>query len=285
MPQSNKPQFRLNLGDLDVKARVTFTTTPKDTPMAEDFRAAAVKRYQGYLRDSISCGFRPVLAKAGDRSLNIANGHQSQPSLRTKRLLKTLPRLNTCPRLDTGSAPSTRCPLNTRRPVHTMCPIGTKCPLNTKCHQQKHEDPVPDYFSLAGGWERYVAPTKYVFDWHNYMRKDAENVVEAIGHYMAITNDWRVNPPAKEDPPARAAREARQVQFYNSLMHEVYVLEKLVEVMEGNEPPNDLRAEEYGEWRYWTARNAVEKVREERRWREEWARGLPHMRLLVLRKD
>ena len=25
--------------------------------------------------------------------------------------------------------------------------------------------------------------------------------------------------------------------------------------------------------------------REERRWREEWARGLPHMRLLVLRKD
>lgn len=284
MPQSNKPQFRLNLGDLDMKARVTFATAPKDTPMVEDLRAAAVKRYQGYLRDSISCGFRPVLAKAGYRSLNIANRHQSQPSLRARRLLKALPRLNTGHALNTGCPSNTGCPTKTRRPVNTMCPIGTKCPLNTKC-QQKYEDQVPDYFSLAGGWERYVDPVERAFDWYNYMRKDAENVVGAIAHYRAIADQWRLHPPAKEDPPARAAREARQVQFYNSLMREVYGLEKLVDVMEGNEPPSDLRAEEYGEWRYWTARNAVEKAREERRWREEWARGFPGVRGLILRKD
>ncbi|KAM0701691.1 hypothetical protein Q7P35_010600 [Cladosporium inversicolor] len=284
MPQSKKPQFKLNLGDLDLKARITFTTNQQDSQMVEDSRAAAVKRYQGYLCDSISCGFRPVLAEADYRSLNIAHGNQTQPSLRTRRFLNALPRLNTgCSRLNSGCPSSTRSPNKTRRPVNAMCPIGTKCPLNTK-YQQKYKDPVSDYFSLAGGWQRYVGPEKRPFDWHNYMRKDAEHVLDSISRYMAITDDWRLHPPAKEDPPARAAREARQVQFYNSLMREVYGLEKLVDAMEANEPSDALLVELDGVWRYWTARNAVERAREERRLREEWARGFPHMRRLILQR-
>jgi len=73
--------------------------------------------------------------------------------------------------------------------------------------------------------------------------------------------------------------------FYDSLMREATGLDKLVDVMQGNEPPNDLLAEEYGEWRYWTARRAVEKARCERSLREEWAKKFPDMRCLVLQKS
>lgn len=267
MPQSKKPQLRLNLGKMDLRARITFATNPQDSPILEECRTAAVKRYKGYLHDSISCGFRPVLAKADHRSLNIVNGNQSRPSPRLKRLLNALPRLNT------GWPP-----LTIRRP-------------------QRHEDAVPDYFSLFGGWERYVQPhcrsatdaekglqsglVKGDFDWHAFMREDAERVLHAMTRYEAIAAHQRV-PLANEDPAARYARDARRVQFYNSLMRECYGLEQLVIFMEANEPPCVRLVPMYDEWRYQKAEWAVAAARDERRWREEWAMEFPDTRLMVL---
>ena len=164
MPQSKKPNFRLNLGEMDLTARITFTTNLHDAPMIEDFRAAAVKRYKGYLHDSIKCGLRPILARADHRSLNIAYGHQALPSQRTKRLLKALPRL------DTGCS----------------------------SREQKDEDSAPDYFSFCGGWERYVQRPSSPkdqdnFDWHSFMRADAEYALQSMQHYNAITEYNRVH--------------------------------------------------------------------------------------------
>lgn len=256
MPQSREPQLRLNLGDMDLRARLTSDTAPQDSPVMEDFRAAAVKRYQGYLHDSISCGFRPVLAKAADRSLNIANGNQSQPSPRMKRLLNTLPRLNT-------SSP----------------PLTIRCP-------QRHEDAMPDYFSLFGGWERYVHPPccaalKGNFDWHSFMREDAQRILHAMDRWTAVTAHQLV-PLANEKPAAHAAREARRVQFYNSLMRECYSLEQLVIWLVANEAPSVGLVPMYDEWRYRMAEWAVAAARDERRWREEWSMEFADTRLFVL---
>ncbi|GAB7327912.1 hypothetical protein MBLNU13_g11692t1 [Cladosporium sp. NU13] len=256
MRQSNEPQFRLNLGDMDLRARLTSSTAPQDSPVMEDFRAAAVKRYQGYLHDSISCGFRPVLARTAYRSLNIANGNQSQPSPRMKRLLNALPRLNT-------GWPS----------LQICCP-------------QRHEDAVPDYFSLFGGWERYVqlpccAAVKGHFDWHSFMREDAQRILHAMDRCAAITAHHNV-PLANEEPAARAAREARRVQFYNSLMRECYSLEQLVIWLVANEPFSVRLVPMYDEWRYRMAEGAIAAARDERRWREEWAMKFADARFFVL---
>lgn len=256
MPQSKKPQLRLNLGDLDLRARITISTAPPDSPMMGDSRAAAVKRYKGYLHDSIQCGLRPVLARADPRSLNIANGNQSQPSLRMRRLLNTLPRLNT------GWPPLT---------------IGCR---------PRHEDEVPDYFSLDGGWERYVQPpcdaaVKGRFDWHSFMREDAERILYAMARYEAITAHQSVV-LANEEPAARAAREARRVQFHNSLMRECYGLDQLLILMKANEPPSVRLVPMYDEWRYRMAEWAIAAARDERRWREEWALEFPDTRFFVL---
>ena len=256
MSQSKKPQLRLNLGDLDLRARIASTTTPQDSPVMEDFRAAAVKRYQGYLHDSISCAFRPILARANHRSLNIANGNQHQPSPRMKRLLNTLPRLNT------GTSPFA---------------IGCS---------QRYEDTVPDYFSLFGGRERCVHPpccaaAKGNFDWHSFMREDARHILRATERWTVVTAHQLV-PLANEEPAARAAREARRVQFYNSLMRECYSLEQLVIWLVANEAPSVSLVPIYDEWRYQKAEWAVAAARDERRWREEWAMEFPDTRFFVL---
>lgn len=267
MHQSKKPKFGLNLGDMDLRARIIISTAPPDSPMMEDSRAAAVQRYKGYLHDSISCGFRPVLARADHRSLNIACGNQSQPSLRMKGLLKALPRL------DTG-----------------WPPVKISCP-------RRHEDAEPDYFSLFGGWERYVqlpccsttAPEKCPqpttvkgsFDWHYSMREDAERILNAMARYEAIAAHQSVA-LANEEPAARAAREARRVQFHNSLMRECYGLDQLLIWMKANEPPSVRLVPMYDEWRHRMAVWAIEAARDERRWREEWALEFPDTRFFVL---
>lgn len=267
MPQSKKPQLRLNLGDMDLRARITISTAPPDSPMMEDSRAAAVKQYKGYLHDSISCAFRPVLERADPRSLNIASGNQPRPSQRMRRLLNTLPRL------DTGWPPLT---------------IGC---------QPRHEDEMPDYFSINGGWERYVqlpccfatgaekclesTAVKGNFDWHSFMREDAERILYAMARYDAISAHQSVV-LANEEPAAREAREARRVQFYNSLKRECYGLDQLLECMKANEPPSVRLVPMYDEWRYRMAVWAIEAARDERRWREEWALEFPDTRFFVL---
>jgi hypothetical protein len=254
MPQSKKPHFRLNLGDMDLTARITFATNPHDTPMIEDFRAAAVKRYKGYLHDSIKCGFRHILARADHRSLNIACGHQALPSQRTRCLLKALPRL------DTGCS----------------------------SREQKDEDSAPDYFSFCGGWERYVQrpstpDVQDNFDWHSFMRADAEYALNSMQHYNAIINYNRMH-LAKQDPAERAAREARQTKFFHSLDREVWGLEELVILMEAGKPEPGIIGTRpvRGEWRYSRAAEAIKEARDERRWRKVWAMQFSDTRLLIL---
>lgn len=254
MPQSRNPQFRLNLGELDLTARITFTTNPHDTPMIGDFRVAAVKRYKGYLHDSMKCGFRSILARADHRSLNIACGHQALPSRRSKRLLKALPRL------DTGSSPI----------------------------PQWHEDSVPDNFSFCGGWERYVQRPSSPddqdnFDWHSFMRADAEYALNSMQRYNEITEYNRVH-LAKQDPAERAAREARQTKFFHSLDREVWGLEELVILMEAGKPEPGIIGTRpvRGEWRYSRAAEAIKEARDERRWRKVWAMQFSDTRLLIL---
>jgi hypothetical protein len=239
---------------MDLTGRITFATKPHDTPMIEDFRAAAVKRYQGYLHDSIKCGFRPVLARADYRALNIACGNQALPSQRTKRLLKALPRL------DTGCSP----------------------------REQRHEDSVPDYFSLYGGWERWVqrpaTPDSHgSFDWHSFMRADAEYALQSMERFQAITDYNRVN-LAKQDPDERATREARETKFYNSLVNEILGLEKLVNLMEANDPGIIGTRPMCDELRYSRAVEGIKRARDERRWRRVWAMQFPDTRFLILQQ-
>jgi len=255
MPQSRKPHFRLNLGDMDLRARITFATNPYDTPMLEDLRAAAVKRYQGNLHASIQCGFRPVLARVSHRTLNILNGNQSQPSLRTRRLLNALPRLETGqPQLE-----------------------------------QRHEDSVPDYFSLFGGWERWAQPPPSIsipnpfatFDYYNYIRADVHYMAKALVRYHTVTMRNRRHATEQHDVE-RYAREAREGIFWLSLVSEKAEFERLVATMDANGagygvvmPPR------WAEWRYWTTVQAVERAHWERARRAEWAMCFEDTRLLV----
>jgi hypothetical protein len=149
---------------------------------------------------------------------------------------------------------------------------------------------VPDYFSLFGGWERWVqrpsTPNEHgSFDWHSFMRADAEYALQSMQRYQDITEYNHVH-LAKQDPAERAAREAREFKFYNSLLNEIWGLEKLVNLMEGNKPgPGIVGTRPVGgEWRYLRAVEGIRRARDERRWRKVWAMQFPDTRLLILQQ-
>lgn len=262
MSPSKKPQFTLNLGDLDATVRITSTIpTTQDSGIAES-RAGAVKRYKGYLHKSIRAGFSPVLANADYRSLNIAFGHQATPSMRTRRLLKALPRL------DTGQEQS---------PVVAI---------------------EEDYFSLAGGWELYVQepqpdlcmppPLSYAdrvrrnaergefFDWFAALQEENAHVRRATDRYKAFKK-LNPRPMGRESRADRFAREARSAEYNYSLLRErgiicraecLLITTRLPDYMLGLVPLCD-------EWRHRPYQQAIAQMLAERRWREKWAAMYP----------
>lgn len=264
MPEFKKPKCTLNLGDPDVAARITSTTVPQDSAIAE----CRVRRYQGYLRNSMIAGFSPALANAGSRSLNIAFGHQSPPSPRLRRLLNDLPRL------DTG--------------------VG-----------QRPLEPEQDYFSLFGGWERKVQPPPRpairitptlsnadrvrlpadvvgYFDWYTVMSEEAQRAQMATDRYIAVTELNRIV-MARQEAADRAAREAREAEFYRSLLRETAIVDHAAFWMRENEEPLLVGlVPMYDQWRYRTASKALERARDERRWREAWALEFADTRHLVM---
>jgi hypothetical protein len=124
------------------------------------------------------------------------------------------------------------------------------------------------------------------FDWHNFMRADAEYALQAMARYNAITEYNRVH-LAKQDPTERAAREARETKFFHSLWTEVWGLEELVNVMEAGKPePGVIGTRPVrGEWRYARAAEGIKRARDERRWRKVWAMQFSDTRCLILYQD
>jgi hypothetical protein len=89
MSAFKKPQLALNLGDMDLRTRITSICFA--SPDQAEWRAAAVKRYKCYLYGSMQCVFAFLLKQADHRSRNIAL-IQGVPSQRAKRLLSPAPR-------------------------------------------------------------------------------------------------------------------------------------------------------------------------------------------------
>lgn len=215
----------------------------------------------------MKCGFTPVLANAGYRSLNIARGHLSPPSSRVKRLLNALPRLN------------------------TACP-------------QEPKEPAEDSFSPFDGWQRYaeaaarpamnIAPSPTdsarlpclctvvgYFDYETVLRNEMQLVYAATDRYITVT-DWNLAHLAHQSAAQRAAREEREAQFYRSLQSEAFTLDRCKAAMRANEPIFVGLVPAYVEWWYRTAREAIEYARAVRRGREEWAVQFPDTRFLAM---
>jgi hypothetical protein len=277
MHHSNNPKFKLNLGKLDERVRITTTTTtpPPDSAVAE-FRSATVKRYKGYLHNSMIAGHTPFLANVDYRSRNIALRYLSPPSPRARRLLKTLPRLDTGRKRERG-------------------------PL----------EPEEDYFSLGDGWQKMIKP-KYrppiritptladahkvilpadvvgYFDWYAVMREEAQRAQMATERYIAITQANRMrmgvapNQDAADFYSAPCKFCVREAQFRRSLERERAILDNIINCMFNGEPNLVGLVPMYDEWRYRTAAHAIERAREERRSREEWAMGYAHLRCMVV---
>lgn len=279
MHPSRKPNFKLNLGELDVFARYRTTTTwtPQDFAIAK----LRVKRYQGYLRNSMIAGYTPWYANAGHRNRSVALGHQSPPSPRMRKLLKGLPRLDTAAQ-----------------------------PLET----------VEDYFSIGEGWQKMVEPPSRpalhitptlsnadrvrlpsdvvgYFDWRTVMREEAQRAQMATERYIAITELNRIVMTRADGAHmncfackvfvtkscfACKAREYREDEFRRSLEYERKILDNIILCMLTSEPELVRLVPMYDEWKYRTAAKAVEHARAVRRSREKWAMKEPDLRRLVM---
>lgn len=249
-----------------VDAMPSITSTATTTPAEAEWRAAAVKRYKGHLRDSMQCGLAAVLKRVDHRSRNLALGHQARPSKRTKGLLSTLPRLK----------------------------IGAQqaAPAQPEC-----------YFSLGGGWERWVPPAQLppsleptpeaqncktcklhneqleYLNWYEEMAQEAGRAGMSTADYIAITqaNQERMR---REEAANRAASEARFQNYYQSLLRERTMLLSEHAHMLQTEPAIVVHPA-YQKWRLENSRCRMAGARAERKQREAWAMQFPDTRRLV----
>jgi hypothetical protein len=274
MRQSNNPQFNLNLGMLDARARFfTFAANTSTLPdfAVRAFRAGAIRRYKGYLRDSMICGYRSWYAKADHRYRSMALGYLSPPSPRMKKLLNALPRLQTAPE----PVPST--------PEQDYFAFGGG--WSSVYAPSPPPRPVPAAPTYPG-WGRITRPTDVVgyFDWPTVVRQETRLTQAATDRYLAINAINRfaatINDKAVLPCPARRIRE---VEFYRSLERERGTLCDITTCMAEHEHELQLvgLAPDFDEWKYKTAKEALERARNERRWREAWAVQCPDTRPFV----
>jgi hypothetical protein len=265
MSAFNKPPT-LNQGDMDLRTRITsicFTS-----PDQAEWRAAAVKRYKGYLYDSMQCIYTYLLKHADHRSRNIALGLQGVPSQRAKCLVSTLPRLATGAQQDALAEP--------------------------EC-----------YFSIRGGWERWVWPMELppspeptpeqkqeaaerawrcaqIVDYNNWywtMSQEAERAGMPTEDYIAITQA-NLRRMQQREKALRQASEARIAKYWRSVQLECTILDNLAHNMQATYV-DIVIVPMYQEWRLKCANRALEQARAERASREAWANEFPDTRRLV----
>jgi hypothetical protein len=256
----------LNLGDMDLRTRITsICFASRDQA---EWRAAAVKRYKGYLYDSMHCVYAYLLKQADHRSRNIALGLQGVPSQRAKRLLSALPRLATGAQQDALAEP--------------------------EC-----------YFSIRGGWERWVWPMvlpaspeptpeqkqeaatrawrcAQIVDYNNWywtMSQEAGRAGMPTEDYIAVTQA-NLRRMQRQEEALRQASEARIETYWRSVHRECTILDNLAHNMQATYV-DFVIVPMYQEWRMKCANAALEQARAERTRREAWAIEFLDTRRLV----